>query len=141
MGIVLLIGRILFAMIFIGSGVAGHLMQADATAAYGESRGIPRAKLLTQVSGVLIAAGGIGVILGIWIDLAALGLAAYALIAAFWVHHFWTDSDPMMQQIEMTNFMKNLAIAGGGLIIFAIYSTSGGALGKTITGPLFDFTL
>ncbi len=141
MGIVILIGRILYAAIFIGSGIMGHLMQTEGTAGYAESRGVPNAKLLTQISGVLIALGGIAVILGIYLDLAALGLVAYTLIAAFMVHHFWTDQDPMAQQMEMTQFMKNLAIAGGGLILFALASLGeGGAVDFTLTDPLFDWT-
>ena len=57
MGIIILIGRILFGLIFLGSGIAGHFMQADATAGYAESRGVKNAKTLVQVSGALIAAG------------------------------------------------------------------------------------
>ncbi len=137
MDVLLIIGRVLFSLIFLGSGVAGHLLQADGTAGYAQMRGIPAAKALTQISGVLIVAGGIGVIFGIWIDLAALGLAVYVLIAAFWIHHFWTDEDQMTQQIEMTNFMKNLALAGAGIIIFTV-AASGADLGPTVTDPLFS---
>lgn len=141
MSVVILIGRIMFAMIFMGSGLAGHLMSADDTAAYAESRGVKSAKMLTQVSGVLIALGGIAVILGIWIDLAAIGIAAYVLITGFMVHHFWTDEDPMTQQVEMSMFMKNLSIAGGALILFGFAAAAGEALGLTITGPVFDLDL
>ena len=138
MGVVILIGRILYALIFIGSGSAGHLMQTEGTAGYAESRGVPSSKLLTQLSGVLIFAGGLGVILGIWADLAALGLVAYSLIAAFMVHHFWTDEDPMTQQVEMSMFMKNLSMAGGGLILFGFLAATGDGAGLMITDPLFD---
>lgn len=141
MSLVILIGRILLGLIFVGSGMAGHLKETDATAGYGESRGVPNAKVLTQVSGVLILLAGFGVIFGVFADLAALGIAAYALITAFMVHHFWTDDDPMMQQIEMTNFMKNLSIAGGALILFAFLSAAGPAVDFMITDPVFDFSL
>lgn len=137
MSIVFLIGRILYALIFIGSGINGHLLQTDATAGYAESRGVPNARLLTQISGVLITLGGVGVILGVWIDLAALGLALYTLVAAFLVHHFWTD-EGQTQVAEMTNFMKNLSIAGGGLMLFAL-TGAGFDPGFTITDGLFGF--
>lgn len=114
----LIIGRILFSLIFIGAGI-GHLAQPGATAGYAESRGVPNAGVLARVSGVLITAGGLGVILGVWMDLAALGLAVYALLAAFLVHHFWSDSEPT-RTTEMSMFMKNLSIAGAGLVIFAL---------------------
>ncbi len=141
MEFVMLIGRILYGLIFVGSGVAGHLMATDATAGYAEARGVPNARQLVQVSGVLIALGGAAVILGILTDLAALGLVAYTLIAAFMVHHFWTDEDEMTKTVEMSMFMKNLSIAGGGLILFALASAGGGALlDLTIVDPVFDWT-
>ena len=141
MSFVILIGRILFGLIFVGSGVAGHLREAEATSQYAESRGVPSARLLTQISGVLILAGGLGVMFGVFADLAALGLVAYVLVGAFWVHRFWTDSDPMTQQIEMTNFMKNLSIAGGGIVLFALMATAGDSVGFTLTDPVFSLSL
>ncbi|MBT8201610.1 MAG: DoxX family protein [Acidimicrobiia bacterium] len=138
MDVVILIGRILLSMIFIGSGSAGHLMSSDETAAYAESRGVPNAKLLTQLSGIGMLAAGIGVAFGIWADLAVLGIVGYSLIAAFMVHHFWTDDDPMVQQAEMSGFMKNLAIAGGGLILFGFLQLNDG-VGLTFTDNLFNF--
>ncbi len=141
MSFVILIGRILFGLIFIGSGLAGHLQQADATAGYAESRGVSNAKSLVQISGVLILAGGLGVIFGVWADLAALGLVVYTLIAAFMVHHFWTDEDEMTKTMEMSMFMKNLSIAGGGLILFGFLAAAGPAVDFMITDPLFDFDL
>jgi uncharacterized membrane protein YphA (DoxX/SURF4 family) len=135
--VIVLIARILYAMIFIGSGSAGHMMQTEGTAGYAESRGVPNSKLLTQVSGVLIFLGGLAVVLGVWIDIAALGLATYSLITGIMVHHFWTDTDPEVQQTEMSMFMKNLAIAGGGLAIFSLAATAGAELGLTLTGPVF----
>lgn len=139
MSFVVLIARVLYGAIFIGSGVAGHIMQTDDTAGYAEMRGVPQHRMLTQLSGVLIAVGGIGVILGVWTDLAALGVALYSLVSAFMVHHFWTD-EGQMQQIEMTMFMKNLAIAGGGLALFALFATTGDTIGLTITGSVFDLS-
>lgn len=137
MSVVILVGRILFSMIFVGSALGGHLGQTETTAGFAETRGVSNAKLLTQLSGVLILLVGAGIILGVWMDLAALGAAAYVLIANFMVHHFWTDHDEMMKSVEMTNFMKNLAIAGGALVIFAMARIHGADLGFTLTDPLF----
>ena len=141
MSLLILVGRILYALIFVGSGFGGHLAQTDATAGYGQMRGLPNAKLLTQVSGVLIAAGGLGVALGIWGDLAALGLALFSLIAAFMVHHFWTDEDEMTKTMEMSMFMKNLALVGGGIALFALFGLLGDDIGFSITGPIFELEL
>lgn len=134
MEVVALIGRILYGLLFLGSGVAGHLMETEGTSGYAEARGLANSKTLVQVSGVLIAAGALGVMLGIFGDLAALGLVAYVIITNVLIHHFWTDG-PEMQQNEMTQFMKNIALAGGGLAIFVLFSI--GEAGWTLTDPLF----
>lgn len=137
MDIVLLIGRIFYGLLFVGSAVAGHFMGAEAIAGYSETRGMKPARPLVLLSGVGLLAGGLGIILGIWIDLAALGLAVLLLITAFGIHHFWTDEGEM-RYMEMVQFNKDLALAGAALIIFAIYSNLGeDPTGLMITDPLF----
>ncbi len=131
----LIVGRILFALIFVGAGI-GHLAQSGASAGYAASRGVPNAGLLVRISGVLIAAGGLGVILGVWMDLAALGLSIYTLVAAFMVHHFWSDEEPT-RTAEMSMFMKNVSIAGAGLVMFALSST-GLDMGWELGSRLFN---
>ena len=140
MEVLLLVGRILFGLIFVGSGIAGHLMDTDGTAGYAEMRDVPKPRLLVQISGVLITLGGLGVILGVWMDLAALGLVVYVLIAAYMVHHFWTDDDEMTKNMEMSLFMKNISIAGGGIIIWVL-SGAGVPMGWELGSRLFDFNL
>jgi uncharacterized membrane protein YphA (DoxX/SURF4 family) len=116
---VLLLGRILFSLVFLGSGM-GHLMQTEGSAQYAAYRKVPSPKLAVQVSGVLMILGAVAVILGIWMDLAALGLAILVLIMAFMMHRFWEETDGQTQQVERAQFMKNVSIAGAGLIIAAI---------------------
>ena len=123
---VLLIGRIIFSVMFIGSGV-GHLMDTEGSTAYAESKGLgSNSKLLVQLSGVFLAAGGVAVLLGIWADLAFLLLAVLVLIMGFTMHAFWKETDEQASQTEMALFMKNLTIAGGALMASAIYGAGGG---------------
>lgn len=136
MDVVALIGRILFALLFIGSAF-GHLTQTDAMAGYAGSRGVPMPKVSVLVSGVLILVGGLLVLLGIWIDLGALLLVVFLVPTAVLMHPFWKETDPMAKQTEMVSFNKDIALAGASLIIFALYSGYGADLGITITGPLF----
>ena len=35
----------------------------------------------------------------------------------FMMHKFWTVQDPMMMQMQMVMFMKNIAILGGAIFI------------------------
>jgi uncharacterized membrane protein YphA (DoxX/SURF4 family) len=117
---VFLLGRILFAMIFVGSGIAGHLMDTEGSTQYATLKKLPNPKIMVQISGVALALGGAAIILGVWLDLAGLLAAALVLIIAFMMHRFWEETDPQAKQTEMAMFMKNLSIAGGGLILAAV---------------------
>ena len=71
---VLLIGRILFAANFLFAGVGFHLKERKMATEYSRSQGVPLAELGVPLTGVLIAVAGAMVILGFWVDLAALVL-------------------------------------------------------------------
>lgn len=59
---------------FLFSGV-GHFAQSETMAGFAKSRGVPAAKAGVLVSGAALVLGGLSVLLGIWGDLGALGLA------------------------------------------------------------------
>lgn len=136
MDVIVLIGRILFAALFLGSGV-GHLTQSKAMAGYAESRGIPQAQLSVIASGVLILIGGLMVLLGVWADLGSLLLVLFLIPTAVLMHPFWKETDPQNKQLEMVGFNKDIALAGAALMLFAFFAFADD-LGLTITGPLFD---
>ncbi len=134
MDAVILIGRIIMSLLFIGSGI-GHLAQTEATAAAAASKGLPSPKLMAQISGVVMLAGGLALALGIWTDLALLGIGALMLIYNGVMHRFWEEADAEKQQWEMSQFMKNLAIAGASLALFGYIADGDGAM--QLVGPLF----
>lgn len=136
MDVVALIGRILFAALFIGSGFA-HLTMTEAMAGYAASKGLPQAKLATLASGVLIIVGGLLVLLGLWLDLGALLLVVFLVATAFLIHGFWKETDAQARQLEMVQFQKDLGLAGAALLVLGLYAGYGADLGITITGPLF----
>jgi hypothetical protein len=47
----------------------------------------------------------------------------------------------MTRQIEMSGFMKDLALAAGSLLAFALCASSGDEIGLQITDSLFDISL
>lgn len=136
MDVIALIGRILFVFLFFGSAF-GHLTQTEAMAGYASSKGVPSAKAATLGSGVLMVVGGLMLLLGVWADLGALLLALFLIPTAFLMHNFWKETDPQAKQVEMVQFNKDLALAGGALMFFGLYAGVGSELGLTITGPLF----
>jgi putative oxidoreductase len=136
---VLLIGRILFAVNFIFAGLGFHLGQRAMATEYARSKGAPLPDLTVAGSGVVIAVAGAMVILGFWVDLAALALAANVLAFAYWMHDFWKLDDPMERTNQMAHFFKNVQIAGGALILFFLFYEFGDAIDLTVGDPsLFD---
>jgi putative oxidoreductase len=116
---IFLIGRILFASVFLRFGVV-HLLQTEGSAQYAAYKGVPRARTVVVVTGMAMLVAAVAVILGIWMDLAALGLAIYCVVAGVVMHDFWRQTDPQTRQAEMAQFYKNISIAGGALILLAV---------------------
>ena len=133
---IFLIGRILFAYLVIGSAV-GHLTQTPVMAGYAESRGVPSARTVVQVSGVGFLLGGLSILLGVWGDIGALVLAVLLLFTAFMMHAFWKETDELNKMTEMVQFNKDIALAGGALVMFSILSSDFAPY--TITGSLFNW--
>ena len=105
-----LTGRSLVAAIFLISGIA-KIGGYAGTQAYMESVGVPGALLLPTI--VLEIGGALAIIAGWQTRLAALALGGFSLAAAALFHANFGDP---MQQIM---FLKNVAIAGGFLLIAA----------------------
>ena len=118
MDIVLLVGRILFALIFINSGIA-HFTKNAAMTGYAQYKKVPLAKVSVYVSGLMILLGGVYIVLGFYADLGALLIAAFLIPTAFLMHAFWKESDATAKQNETIGFFKDLSLAGAALIIFA----------------------
>ena len=131
----LAIGRILFALLFVNSGIA-HLTKLEALAGYAKYKKVPAPKLATVVTGLMMIAGGIFVALGIYADLCALLLAVFLIPTAFMMHAFWKETDPTAKMNETIGFFKDLSLAGAALIIYALVA-GGAELGINITGSFF----
>lgn len=133
---VLLAGRILFVILFVFSGL-GHFLQHRMMVEYTRQARVPLAELAVPGTGVMIVAGGLGVALGVWGDLASLLLVAFLLPVAFTMHRFW-GVDAQTRMMQMPHFLKNVALAGAALAFFYVFREGGDDLAYTLTGPLFD---
>lgn len=108
----ILAGRILFALIFVLSGF-NHFKHD--TIAYAASAGVPAANVLVPLAGILAMVSGLMIAFGFFTRLGAIGLLVFLIPVTFKMHAFWNVSDPMMHQMQMVNFLKNLALMGGSL--------------------------
>jgi putative oxidoreductase len=135
MDTLLVIGRVLFALLFLGSAL-GHLTKTAATTQYAQYRKVPAAKAAVIGSGVVLGLGALSVAIGIFGDLGALALAAFLIVAAFVFHSFWKESDPQSAATEQAQFMKNIALVGGAIVLFALFA--GDAAGPELVEAVID---
>lgn len=112
-----LIGRLLLAAIFLVSGFA-KLVDVEGTAGYMTAVGIPAAHTLTVVAGVAEILGALAIAIGLLARIGALGLILYLIPTTLIFHGFWAY-EGSEQKLQLVNFMKNLGIVGGLMLVFA----------------------
>jgi putative oxidoreductase len=84
---------------------------------FAASKGVPLAPITVPISGVIALAGGLSILLGYRARIGAWLLILFLVGVTPLMHNFWTVSDPMMRQIDLVNFMKNVSMAGAALFI------------------------
>ena len=102
------IARSLLSFIFIYAGF-GKISAYAATQGYMESMGVPGALLPLVI--LLEIGGGLSVLLGWKMRLSGFLLAGFSLLSALFFHSNLAD------QMQSILFMKNMAIAGGLLLL------------------------
>ena len=111
-----LIGRILFSLIFVMSGLNHFSAQ---TIGYAASQGVPMANIAVPLSGVLAILGGLSIILGFKARWGAVLIILFLVPVTVMVHKFWGVPD---SQGQMIHFMKNVSMLGGALMIVGLGS-------------------
>ena len=127
-----LAGRVLIALVFIPAGF-GKFGDIAGTMAYTASGGLPG--VFGLGAGALELLGGLAILVGWQTRWAALGLAGFALLAGYLYHYIPAQGlegfDAVLQTLM---FQKNLAIAGGLLILAGL--GAGGLSLDARQGPL-----
>jgi putative oxidoreductase len=137
-GIIQLIGRFLFAGYFAFVGAGFHIAMSKVAEGYAGSAGFPIPAIAGWPTGIWMVAGALSIALGIWPDIGALMIAAFAIVAAAYFHRFWELDDQMQKQTQQQLFGRNVIIVGACLVMFAFFTAAGDALRYAITGPAFD---
>jgi putative oxidoreductase len=110
-------GRILLAAIFVLSGVM-KLADFEGALAHMQSAGIPYASTLLAIAAIAEIAGGLSIMTGFLTRIGAFGLFLYLIPVTLLFHNFWDFAGPE-RIAQSANFMKNVAIMGGLLILMA----------------------
>jgi putative oxidoreductase len=113
----MLVGRLLLAFLFLYAGI-GKATAVGGTAAYIGSKGLPVPELLAWGTIALELVGGAMLAIGLRARWAAIALALFTAAAAVLFHDFWASAAEQVAG-QRNNFLKNLAICGGLLYVWA----------------------
>ena len=109
-----LTGRILFSLIFLLT-IMSHFKKEAID--FAGSKGVPVPGFLVPLSGIIAFLGGLSIVLGYKTKVGALLIILFLIPVTFFMHDFWNESNPQQMQMQMANFMKNIALLGGALLI------------------------
>jgi len=104
------VGRLFLATIFVVAGLQ-KIPAYTGTQGYMDAMGVPGVLLPLVI--ILEVVGGLMIILGWKTKLAAISLAGFSILSALLFHADFAD------QTHMIMFMKNFALAGAFLLLFA----------------------
>jgi putative oxidoreductase len=112
-----LVGRVLLGLIFVLSGFA-KISGFDGAAGYIASKGMPLPQLVAALTIVVELGGGLALMAGLYTRQIVVVLAVFTLLAGVIFHNFWA-APPAEHMAQQINFLKNLSIAGGMLVLAA----------------------
>jgi putative oxidoreductase len=121
--VMLFVGRVLVAMIFIASGLS-KIPGWESTISYMASRGIPWVPLFLFPAIFIEVLGGLSILLGFRAKAGAIVLLLYLIPVTLLFHGFWSEAGAE-RQMQLINFMKNLAIMGG---LFGLAANGAGVM-------------
>jgi putative oxidoreductase len=109
-----LVGRILFSLIFV-TAAPRHFSQEGIQ--HAAQLGTPLAGVLVPISGVLALAGGLSLALGYKARWGAWILVGFLIPVTLMMHAFWKLQDPAQIHIQQAMFAKNMSMLGAVLLI------------------------
>jgi len=115
-GLFFVAGRSLLGLYFIGPGLS-KVFDFTSTLALMRMKGVPFTSVLLPLTIVIQLLGGIFLILGRNLRLTAFILFGLTIVINIYIHNFWTLNGDPSQGHEIQNFVKNLAIAAGLLVL------------------------
>ena len=121
---VIFFARLALAALFLWGGVMKLLGYSDFIG-YLHGLNVPYPQVMGPVVVTIEALGGLLLIVGYKVKPLALLMAFYTIATAMVGHNFWDATDAAVQHDMVIHFWKNVAIAGGFLLLFV--TGAGGA--------------
>ena len=118
MNVAYLIGRIIFGSYWLMAAL-NHFKNLDHMSGYAKAKGTPLPNLAVVGTGVILSAGGLSMLLGVYPVVGIALLIVFMLGVSVQMHSFWKVDDTQLKQIDIINFTKNMALIGA-LLMFLL---------------------
>jgi putative oxidoreductase len=113
---VIFLARVALAVLFLWGAAMKGLGYASFVG-YLQARGVPFVTFAAPLVVAIELLGGIFLVVGFRIRAVGLILAIYTVATAILGHDFWNVTDAALQRDMVVHFWKNIAIAGGFLLL------------------------
>jgi putative oxidoreductase len=120
------LGRVLLGLYFLIPGIT-KITGFDNMLAYMTQHGVPLTAPLLVLTTVLQIGGGLALIAGWQTRITALMFAGLTVLISLFMHDFWNAYEGGNQGHELQNFIKNLGIVAG-LLVLAAHGAPRGSL-------------
>jgi putative oxidoreductase len=113
------LGRLVLAWYFLSEA---YVRAADwnATVQLLAIKDVPAAPLLHFLTLIVMVMGALSLFLGYRTRMGALMLFVFTLVANALMHDYWTVANPIERQADYEIFARNIAIAGGLLVLMGV---------------------
>ena len=114
--LIIFVARIALAVLFLWGG-AMKLMGFAGFVGYVQTRGVPYPQVSAPIAIAIELLGSIALVFGVRMRAVGFAMAVYAVVTAVVGHDFWNVTEAVQQQDVAIQFWKNMAIAGGFLLL------------------------
>jgi len=104
------VGQVVLSLYFLYNG-ANHFLNFQGLSLYAAAKGVPAPGAAVAVSGLMLLAGGLSLLLEYRVTAGAGILALFLVPTAFLMHNFWAVEDEAARGGELAHFLKNIALA------------------------------
>jgi putative oxidoreductase len=118
MDMAFLVGRIIFGGYWLMASF-NHFKNLNTLSGYAKAKGTPVPKLAVAGTGVILLAGGLSMLLGVYPMIGIIFLIIFLVGVSFQMHNFWKVDDVQMKHVDVINFTKNMALVGA-LLMFLL---------------------
>lgn len=91
-----IIGRVIFAGYFIFNGI-NHFVNIKMMSGYSKSKGVPVPSVAVSITGLLLLAGGLSILLGVHPRAGLACLFVFLVPVSILMHNFWAIKDPRLR--------------------------------------------